>query len=54
MNFTKFAKLNSKAKNFGISFLISGISEIIQKYESICPTLILNHIMANKARDIHV
>ena len=54
MNFTKMAKLNSKANTFGIWFLWSGASEIIQNYEKVCPALILNHILANKARDIHV
>ena len=54
MNFTKIAKLNSKADIFGISFLRSGISEIIQNYKKVCPALILNHITANKARDMHV
>ena len=54
MNFTKMAKLNSKANIFGIWFLRSGASEIIQNYEKVYPALILNHIIANKARDIHV
>ena len=54
MNVTKMAKLNSKVKIFGISFLRSGASEIIQNYEKVCSALILNHIKANKARDIHV
>ena len=54
MNFTKIAKLNSKANIFDISFLRSGISEIIQNYEKVFPALILNDIIANKARDIHV
>ena len=54
MNFTKMPKLNSKAKMFGIWFLRSDASEIIQNYEKVCPALILNHIIANKARDIHV
>ena len=42
MNFTKMAKLNSKANTFGIWFLWSGASEIIQNYEKVCPALILN------------
>ena len=46
MNFTKTAKLNSKANVFGISFLRSDISEIIQNYEDVCPALILNHKIA--------
>ena len=50
MNFTKMTKLNSKANIFGISFLRSGASEIIQ----VCPALIVNHIIADKARDIRV
>ena len=54
MNFTKMAKLNSKANIFDISFLRSGISKIIQNYEKVCPALILNHMIENKARDIHV
>ena len=54
MNFTKIAKLNSKANIFGIWFLRSVASEVIQNYEEVCPALILNHIIANKARDIHV
>ena len=54
MNFTKMAKLNFKANIFGMWFLRSGASEIIQNYEKVCPALILNHILANKARDIHV
>ena len=54
MSFTKIAKLNSKANIFGISVLRSGISEIMQIYKKVCPALILNHIMANKVRDIHV
>ena len=54
MNFTKMAKLNSKAYTFGIWFLWSGANEIIQDYEKVCPALILNHILANKARYIHV
>ena len=54
MNFTKVAKLNSKANTFGIWVLWSGASEIIQKYEKVCTVLILNHIIATKVRDIHV
>ena len=54
MNFTKMVKLNPKANIFGISFLRSGVSELIENYEKVCPALILNHIVANKARDIHV
>ena len=54
MNFTKMAKLNSKANIFGIWFLRSGVSEIIQNYEKVCPALIQKHIIPNKARDIHV
>ena len=54
INYTKIAKLNSKANIFAISFLRSGISEIIQNYEKVSPALILNHIIANNARDIHV
>ena len=54
MNFTKMAKLNSKANILGITFLRSGASEIIQNYEKVCPALILNHIIANKARDVHI
>ena len=54
MNFTKMAKLNSKANIFGIWFLRSGAGEIIQNYEKVSPVIILNHIIANKARDIHV
>ena len=42
MNFTKMAKLNSKANILGITFLRSGASEIIQNYEKVCPALILN------------
>ena len=48
------AKLNSKGNIFGISFLRTGASEIIQNYEKVYPVLILNQIIANKARDIHV
>ena len=51
MNFTIIAKLYSKGNIFGISFLRSGISKIIQNYEKFCPALILNHIIANKAKD---
>ena len=53
MNFTKMAKLNPKANIFGISFLRSSASKIIQNYKKVCPVLILNHITTNKARDIH-
>ena len=53
MNFTKMQKINSKANIFGISFLRSGASEIIQNYEKVCRALILNNIIANKARDVH-
>ena len=54
MNFTKMAKLNSKANILGITFLRLGASEIIQNYERVYSALILNHIIiANKARDIH-
>ena len=42
MNFTKMPKLNSNA------------IEITQNYEKVCPALFLNHIIANKARDVHV
>ena len=51
MNFTKMPKINSKANIFGIWVLRSGASEIIQNYEKVFPALILNHIIANKARD---
>ena len=54
MSFTKIAKLNSKANIFGISFLRSGISKIIKNCEIMCPALILNYIIAKKARDNHV
>ena len=47
-------KLNSKANIFGIWFLRSSASEIIQNYEKACAALILNYIIANKARDVHV
>ena len=54
INFTKMAKLNSKANILGITFLRLGASEIIQNYERVYSALILNHIIiANKARDIH-
>ena len=51
---TRKKKLNSKASIFGIWFLRSGASEIIQNYEKVCPVLIQNHIIANKTRNIHV
>ena len=54
MNFTKMAKLNSKANIFGIWFLRSSARDIVQNYEKVCPALILNHIIAKKARDIHL
>ena len=54
MNFTKIPKLNFKANIFSISFLRSDITEIIQSYEKVSTALTLNHIIANKARDIHV
>ena len=38
MTFTKTAKLKSKANIFGICFLRSGISEIIQNYEKSLPS----------------
>ena len=53
MNIKKMAKLNSKANIFGISFLRSSASEVIRYHEKIWPSLILSHIIANKARDIH-
>ena len=54
MNFTKMPKLNSKANIFVIWFLRSGAIEIIQNYEKVCPALTLNHMIANKARDVYV
>ena len=49
MNFMNITKLNSQANIFGISFFGSGISEIIQNYENVCPAQILNHIIVDKA-----
>ena len=54
IKFTKMEKLNPKSNIFGISFLRSGISETVENYEKVCPALILNHIIVNKARNIHL
>ena len=48
----KIAKLNHKANIFGISFFKPGINEMIENHERVCPALILNHILANEAREI--
>ena len=55
MNFTKIAKLNSKLTVLAFHFrdqVLVKLFKITKK--SALPALILNHLITNKAKDIHV